>query len=692
MNPSAWHTNQLAGASSPYLRQHAGNPVHWQQWNVATLVHARDTDTPILLSIGYSACHWCHVMARECFEVTAIAEVMNARFINIKLDREERPDIDHMYQLAHQALAGRGGGWPLTVFLDPQDLAPFYIGTYFPPTAGRGLPAFPDVLVRGREFFDGHRDELRGQAGRLRAWLAQLEARAGGDLPRAAHVQATVLQRLTDDYDATWGGQRGAPKFPHATQLGWLLDTADPEAHAMARHTLAMMARRGLHDQLGGGFFRYTVDAAWTIPHFEKMLYDNAQLLPLYARLAADPGVDPTLRATAGAAARGIADWLARDLGAPDGAFYSSLDADSEHQEGKYYLWSREQLATAAGSDDAALAAAAYGLDAPPNFEGRAWHLLRVATLDVLAAQVHAAPEAITSRIAALRGRLLAARSQRVPPGRDDKVLTAWNAATIAGLARAARALGDARFTTMAARALDALRDAAWIDAALYANAAAADARIPGFLDDHAPLLDALLEVLQLRFDRRDLDWAIAIADALLEKFEDRAAGGFWIAAEDHATPLGRGRNLSDDALPNGYAIATLSLLRLGDLLGDARYLAAAERALRAAAGALAQYPEACPSLLRALAEYDQPRRLVVVRCPAAEDAAWRGALATPDRSPGPMDAFVIPTDAAGLPGILAQRTQRAGAGTAYVCAGVACQAPLDSPAALTAALREAAS
>lgn len=688
-------TNRLAGASSPYLRQHATNPVHWQPWDATALAQARDSDTPILLSVGYSACHWCHVMAHECFEDPAIAAVMNNGFVCIKLDREERPDIDHVYQLAHQAMAGRGGGWPLTAFLDPQDLAPFFIGTYFPPTPRHGLPAFPELLVRVRAYFDAHRDDLRQQAAQLHAWLRQASIAAPGNVPDATAVQADALQRTAGRFDAQHGGNRGAPKFPRGAELEWLLDSGrDSEsARAMAHATLANMAARGLQDHLGGGFFRYCVDADWTIPHFEKMLYDNAALLPAYARLAASSATDSHLRATARSAIDGIADWLARELAAPNGAFHSSLNADSEGVEGRYYLWSREQAEAALDASDYPLAAAAFGLDAPPNFEGRAWHLLRAVPTAALATRFDPAPAGVDARIAAARAALLAVRNTRVPPSRDDKILVAWNALAISGLARAARLLADARLAGMARAALAAVRDGAWLDGHLYANVAPPAARIPGFLDDHALLLDALLECLQLDFDSRDLAWAIALADTLLRDFEDREHGGFWFSTTAHVTPLARARDFTDDALPNGNGMAARGLLRLGHLLGETRYLDAAERTLRAAAPALAGYPDACPTLLRALREYAHPRAQIVIRCPPDAAATWqaaiRGEAARVRLAAGgdPLDVFVIAPDTVDLPGILAARRMRDGRATAWLCEGARCLAPCESPVALAAAL-----
>ena len=693
-------TNRLANAYSPYLRQHVGNPVDWQPWDAVALDQARTSDTPILLSIGYSACHWCHVMAQECFEDPTIAAAMNASFLSIKLDREERPDIDHAYQMAHQVLNGRGGGWPLTVFLDPQDLSPFFIGTYFPPVPRHGLPGFPEVLQRVRVYFDTHRGELRAQAEQLRSWMHPAQADRAGNTPGAKAVDARAMQDMATRFDPRHGGNAGAPKFPRATELEWLLDlrASDETARHMAGVTLANMAARGLHDHLGGGFFRYCVDADWTIPHFEKMLYDNAQLLPVYARDAVAESADPASRDIARSAVHGIVDWLARDMTAPDGAFYSSLDADSEHEEGRFYLWTREQMHAALDAADCTLAEAAYGLDASPNFEGRAWHLLRSVRMDTLVERFEDSPASIASRLDTIRQRLLEARAKRVYPARDDKILTAWNALAISGLARTARLLDDARCRDMALHALATLRRFAWIDGRLSANAAAPVSRIPGFLDDHAFLLDALLEKMQLAFDPDDLGWAIALANALIDEFVDRDKGGFRFSTPDHATPLANSRGWTDDALPNGSAVAVRALLRLGHLLGDSRYLDRAQRALRAATGALDRYPGACPTLLRALNEFEHPRPQIVVRCSSDQAKIWQAAARESLRMSGlmpggdPVDAFVIASESGTLPGALATRTIQGNHGTAYVCTGTACQAPVTSPDTLADALRAAIS
>jgi uncharacterized protein YyaL (SSP411 family) len=735
--------NTLARASSPYLRQHAGNPVHWQEWNETALAHAKQTDTPILLSIGYSACHWCHVMAHESFENDTIAQAMNALFVNIKLDREERPDLDRVYQLAHQALSGRGGGWPLTVFLDPQDLTPFFAGTYFPPAPRHGLPGFGDLLQRVRAFYDSHREELRKQNAELRGWIAHAGETAAGEVP-GLDVIATAIQRIGARFDPENGGHVGAPKFPHAAELELLLDVAleplsprergsgegsrleksgkDPNSHpalrattelsamdgsfsrgekeestapialesedcaGMAMLSLRNMATRGLQDHLGGGFFRYCVDAHWTIPHFEKMLYDNAQLLPLYAGAAAPFGDSQCAQA-----AGGIIEWLQREMTADTGALFSALDADSEGEEGRlqegaFYLWTREQLRGILDDDEFAAVEAGYGLDGSPNFEGHAWHLVKARTLEQIAQQLAGTPEEVQPLLASARRKLLAARSKRARPGTDDKILTSWNALAIAALARAARAMKQAGWTEAAGKALAALREAAWINDALYANVADANARIPGFLDDHAFLLNALLELLQCRWRDEDLQWAIVVADALLDKFEDREHGGFRFSAAGHATPLQNPRTFIDEALPSGNGVAALALLRLGHLLGETRYLQSAERCLRAASDALRKYPDACCTLVRALREFHAPRPQVAIRCGDGEEDAWRDALS--EANAARMDAFLIPADAPALPGVLAQRTPGKG-GVAYLCTGLSCRAPIRSPRELAAALRD---
>jgi uncharacterized protein YyaL (SSP411 family) len=684
--------NHLADALSPYLRQHEDNPVDWWPWCPEALAVARAEGKPILLSIGYAACHWCHVMAHESFEDAATAAVMNALYISIKVDREQRPDLDKVYQLAHQALSGRPGGWPLTLVLDPGDLTPFFAGTYFPPVPRHGLPAFRDLLQRVRAFFDRERGAVRDQNARLRAWLDDFDAAA----PAARHADAAPVARALQDiaarFDPEHGGSRGAPKFPHAGEIELLLDEgAHPQGaggkgaptaadcSAMARRTLERMAAGGLYDHLAGGFFRYCVDVDWGIPHFEKMLYDQAQLLPLYARAArrfGQPGFAEVARATAA--------WLETGLGLADGGYASALDADSEGEEGRCYVWTREEFATALDAAAATVAAQHFGLDAPPNFEGHAWHLRVVRPLTEVATALDLSIDETQDRLERARRDLLAARAHRVPPARDDKRLTAWNALAAAGLARAGRLLDDAALIAQADATLATLRRLAWHDGHLRALA---DPRADGegYLDDYAFLLDAVLELLQCRWRDADLGFALALAAALRARFEDSGRGGFFFTAHDAEPLIQRPKPWLDESLPAGNAVAIRALLRLGHLTGDGDCLTAAERALDAAGNVLEHHPQAAPGLLRALRAAIAPPLLAVVRIDAGSMAAWRSAARAASAD---ADIFMIPDDAA-LRGLLAQRVSRAG-GVAWVCEGLSCREPLTTPEAFAAALRQA--
>ena len=685
--------NRLADADSLYLRQHADNPVDWWPWCDEALAEARRRDCPVLLSIGYAACHWCHVMAHESFADAATAATMNALYVSIKVDREQRPDLDKVYQLAHQALSGRPGGWPLTLVLDPEDLTPFFAGTYFPPVPRHGLPAFRDLLQRVRAFFDRERGAVRDQNARLRAWLDEFDAAAPAARRADAAPVARALQDIAARFDPEHGGSRGAPKFPHAGEIELLLDEAahpqgagdsgaptPADCAAMARRTLEQMAAGGLYDHLAGGFFRYCVDADWGIPHFEKMLYDQAQLLPLYARAArhfAEPGLAEVVRATAA--------WLETGLGLADGGYACALDADSEGEEGRCYVWTREELVAALDADAAAAATLRFGFDAPPNFEGRAWHLRGARPLAAVAATLQLDVDAAQRRLERARRDLLAVRDRRVPPARDDKRLTAWNALAAAGLARAGRLLDDAALIAQADATLATLRRLAWRNGRLHALA---DSRADGegYLDDYAFLLDAVLELLLCRWRDADLDFALALVAALRARFEDAPRGGFFFTAHDAEPLIQRPKPWLDESLPAGNAIAIRALLRLGHLTGDAGCLAAAERALDAAQSVLDRHPQAAPSLLRALRTAIAPPLQAVVRTDADSAAAWQAAARA---APADVEVFLIPDDATALPGLLAQRIPRAG-GVAWVCSGLSCREPLTTPEAFAAALREA--
>ncbi len=650
--------NRLVTEPSLYLRQHADNPVDWHPWGEEALALARRERKPILLSIGYSACHWCHVMAHESFEDDATARVMNALYVNIKVDREERPDIDRIYQLAHQALSRRGGGWPLTVFLTPDDLLPFYAGTYFPPAPKHGLPSFAQLLHGVRDWFDNHPAELAKQNEALGEFLASYghDESAVATLDQAPLIE--VRRRIAAGFDPDHGGHRGGPKFPPAAELDLLqrLSDADEDAAGMLELTLRRMAERGLHDHLLGGFFRYCVDAHWGIPHFEKMLYDNASLLALYADAAAD-GVEEFV-----AAAEGIVRWLQRDMRVEAGGFASAMDADSEGEEGAFYLWTREQVNAAIGGAEAAAFMRRYGLDDDPNFEGHAWHLQRHEPLENI------------DEFAVQRAALLRVRDERVWPARDDKRLTSWNAMAIRALSRASLRLQRPEWLALADGALDSIHHHAWRDGRLYA--VAGDLRHGAYLDDHAFLLDALLERLQARWDEADLDWAKQLADLLLTQFEDTERGGFFFTAHSHERLPQRPKPWFDEATPSGNAVAARALLRLGFLLGETRYLDAAERTLRTGVAATRETPHGACALMAALHQYLQPEKVVILRATDEEREAWSAAVKSA-RDDGAIVYTLAPDDRTSVD------KRHAIGGRAYLCVGMQCLAPADGGDAL---------
>ena len=667
--PPAGPRNRLSEETSPYLLQHAANPVDWYPWGAEAIAHAREVDRPILLSIGYSACHWCHVMAHESFEDEATAGVMNRLFVNVKLDREERPDLDKVYQLAHQLLTQRGGGWPLTMFLAPDDLTPFFGGTYFPKQARYGMPAFTDLLERVAAFYRDERDGVRSQNAALRGVFADLEPPAAD--PGVAITRepiAAACRNLAATFDPRFGGFGPAPKFPHATTIELLLREPGAEAREMAVLTLRRMAEGGIFDQLGGGFCRYSVDPFWMIPHFEKMLYDNGPLLSLCAQAAAATG-----DAVLGNAALETAGWALSEMRAPGGGFYAALDADSEGHEGRFYAWQRNEVEKLLEPPEYRVLARRFGLDREPNFEG-AWHLHGFVAMERVAEELALQPSEADALLASARAKLFAARAQRVRPGLDDKVLTAWNALMIRGLAIAGRQLDQPRFIDAALAALDFLRANAWREGMLYAAWKRGEARFPAYLDDYAYLLDALLESLQSRFRAADLQFSLEIADALLDRFADRERGGFWFTAASQDPPLYRPKGFADESMASGNGIATQALARLGWLTGETRYLDAAEAAVRGAWRGLVRAPEAHSAMLNALDEYLEPVEIVVIRGAADEVEAWRGELA---RAYSPRRMIVaIPADAEGLPEALSGKRARDRT-LAYRCRGPVCSEPI---------------
>ncbi len=670
--------NALIYETSPYLLQHAHNPVRWHPWGAPALQLARTADKPILLSIGYSACHWCHVMAHESFEDPATATLMNELFINIKVDREERPDLDRIYQLAHQMLTRRPGGWPLTLFLHPENHAPFFAGTYFPPEDRYGMPGFGEVLRRVAAWYREQPAAVREHNQSLLETFQRLDATS----PSANHadLDATLIAQgiaeLQQSFDNEHGGFGQAPKFPVPSNLALLLKAggANTEARDMALFTLRKMARGGIHDLIGGGFCRYSVDAHWGIPHFEKMLYDNGQLLELYAdawRFSRDEFLLGICRETA--------DWLIREMQSPTGGFYSSLDADSDGEEGRFYIWTPEQVMKLLNPEEYLVFSRHSGLDLPPNFEGE-WHLFNYRDAGELAALLRLPEDRVHQSLRSAREKLYTARRYRIWPGRDEKILTAWNALAIRGLVSAGLACAESGYIDAARRALDFILTTLWRDGRLLATCKEDRAHLNAYLDDYAFLLDAVLHLLEAAWSLDLLDFARSLADCLLEHFQDRERGGFYFTAHDHEKLLRRSREFTDDALPSGNAIAARALARLGHLLVREDYLAAARGCLRAAQSGLEQYPSAHCGMLLALQDHCEPPRQIILRGPSAILPDWRRRC---HESIDPVDSiYVIPGEAADLPEALAQYRPLAEI-TAYICAGNRCLPPIVGATAL---------
>ena len=685
-------TNHLIDQTSPYLQQHAHNPVEWYPWGAEAFARARREKKPIHLSIGYSACRWCHVLEEESFEDEVTANILNDLFVNIKVDREERPDIDRIYQIAQQMLTQRGGGWPLTMMLSHEDQRPFFGGTYFPKEARHGLPAFKDLLLRVAEFYRDHGAELKQQNAALMAAFSELDAAPAAAVDFTDTPIALFRQQVERVFDPRDGGFGGAPKFPQPQMIVRLLrdwrasaDGPQPDLQAlyMASLTLRRMAEGGLNDLLDGGFCRYAVDATWTIPHFEKMLYDNAALLAVYAQAALATGDGAYARV-----ALATADWTLREMQSAEGGYYSSLDADSEGHEGKFYVFEREEVRAALAPEEFAVFAPRYGLTAPANFEGR-WHLYTAAPTEDLLKSSGSTPQQLEALLASGRGKLSALRALRIRPARDEKILTSWNALMIRGMAIAARALARDDLAESAARALAFIRSTLWRDGRLVATSMAGKAHLNAYLDDYVYLVDAILELQQLRVRADELDFAAALIEAVLAHFEDKDGGGFFFTSDDHEVLIHRMKPFSDDAIPSGNGIAATVLLRFGHLLGEPRYLAAAERVLAAAWPVISRHPQGHASLLTALEELLHPPQIVLIRGESATLESWQlelNRLYAPRRI-----VLALNADAAGLPAALADKPARPGRTVAYVCRGSTCSAPLDSLGALLSELRSAA-
>lgn len=661
--------NRLADETSPYLLQHADNPVHWYAWNEEALNKAIEEDKPILLSIGYSACHWCHVMAHESFEDPATAEIMNQHFINIKVDREERPDIDKIYQTAQQMLTQKTGGWPLTMFLTPNDHIPFFGGTYFPVESRFGLPGFKGLLTRIAEFYQQERDAISQQNESFQQSLQSMNQQILPDTAMILNPQPleTATQQLHQSFDLQFGGFGGAPKFPHPSSLEHLLrqhlktDCIQNQGLNMVDLTLQKMALGGLYDQLGGGFYRYSVDREWMIPHFEKMLYDNGLLLTLYSQ-AWQITKEPLYQQVAA----GTANWVIDEMQSPEGGYYSSLDADSEGEEGKFYAWNKNEVSALLSEQEYGVFAKHYGLDQVPNFEGQ-WHL-RV---------MQETTDAKTSDLLEqARIKLLQQRSTRVRPGCDDKILTAWNALMIKGMATAAFIFNEDRYLDSAENALQFIYQNLYIrdNGKLLATYRNGKAHLNAYLDDYAFLIDAILAFLQCRWDKQWLEMAIKLANQILDSFEDKEYGGFFFTSHDHEALIQRSKSFMDDSLPSGNGTAAYVLGKLGHLLGDTRYLQASESALRAAWPSIERYPSAHNALLHALDEHISPGKRVIIIGDATSVNTWRE---TYRENHNPFNNLMfLPKNIAELPGILGEyKVDKTP--VAYICEGHSCQEPI---------------
>ncbi len=683
--------NRLAGATSPYLLQHANDPVDWYPWGEEAFERARREDLPLLLSIGYASCHWCHVMARESFRDEATARTMNERFVSVKVDREERPDVDAIYMNAVQAMTG-SGGWPLTV-ATTADGEPFFGGTYFPPEDRWGQPAFRRVLEAVSDAWRERREEVMRAAGRIGERLRVLEAPfpddgGGADIEDDAEaLQAAAVAALSESFDASHGGFGGAPKFPPHGPLRLLLARPEPEALQLAAATLRAMADGGIHDQLGGGFARYSVDAEWRVPHFEKMLYDNGQLLSRYAEAHARTG-EPRFAEVA----HGIVTWLARRMTMPGGGLASSLDADSEGGEGRYYSWSEAEVdeALAAAEDPAPDAAGrgallvkrVFGVRTPGDFEGRNV-LRRVEQPAAVAAALGLEPDEAEARLARAREALLRVRETRPRPAIDDKVLASWNGLALTGLADAARLLGDAEALALARGVAGFCRRELWQGGRLRHAARAGEAQVEGMLEDYAYLGLGLLALHRVTLEREPLAWALDLAAVVRRDFED-VSGGFYSTSSRGERLLVRPRALADASTPADNAAAAELLARLARLTGDAALAGAARRAVGPLREAAREHPHAFASSLMVWALLaEAPREVVLVGEPGAPDTAaltavWRqhgSAAATAVLVAGPDDPL-----AARIP-LASGRERLEGRATAYVCRAGACRLPTADPA-----------
>jgi uncharacterized protein len=673
--------NRLALEKSPYLLQHADNPVDWYPWGAEAFARAKAEDKPIFLSIGYSTCHWCHVMEHESFENEGIAELINRDFIPIKVDREERPDVDDVYMTAVQTMTG-SGGWPLSLFLTPEG-RPFHGGTYYPPDDRYGRPGFPALLAAISDAWKTRRTELETSAGRLVDHL-DLAARAPTEGPEVGTAPLEKAARaLAAEFDPRHGGFGAAPKFPPAMRLEFLIRfwirTGEPKAREMVETTLTKMAAGGLYDHVGGGFHRYSTDARWLVPHFEKMLYDNALIARAYVLAFRAFGNADFARV-----ARETLDYLLAEMTPPEGGFFAAQDADSAGEEGTFYVWDRRSIEAALEAEAAPIVAARYGVTEAGNFEHGQTVLSIVRTVPELAVRFGTSEERVEEILRESRRRMYEARSRREPPATDTKLLTDWSGLAISAFALAARVLGEPRYEDAARRAADRILSRCRVAGDLLHREKDGAAGIPGFASDYAFLVEAMLDLYEATFDPRYFRAALELANEMEERFAD-PSGGYFLAAEGHDHLIVRPRELFDGAMPSSNSVAAMNLLRLATFTGDAKHRSRAEAVFSAFAGYLDRAPSAFPRLLCAL-DYrqDEPREVVLSGRPGREDfESLRAAVFASRR----LNRVVAHADAAEtlatVAPLVASRGSSDGPAAAWVCRNFACLRPTSDPAEL---------
>ena len=667
--------NHLRNETSPYLLQHAVNPVDWYPWSEEALGLARAQNKPILLSIGYSACHWCHVMAHESFENAEVATVMNRHFINIKVDREERPDIDQIYQTAHYILNHRNGGWPLTMFLTPEQ-KPYFGGTYFPLESRYGLPGFLELLPRLAEAYYTHSKDIEKQGRVLLELMNEtLPSRKSSTVEFSEQLLTLAIKQLEELFDPVYGGFGEAPKFLHPAELSFCLQqyfrTQHIKALQMTTFTLEQMARGGIYDQLGGGFYRYSTDTYWRIPHFEKMLYDNGPLLQLYttAWLATK---NPLFRQIV----EDTAQWVMREMQSEkstEGGYYATLDADSEHEEGKFYIWDRDQVARILSAEEFQVVAPYYGLSQAPNFEQRLWHLEITTPLEEIAQRIGISLDQAQQRLSSARSKLLAVRAQRVRPGRDEKILVSWNGLMIKGMAISGRIFDQQAWIKSAQRAVDFIRSKLWKNSRLLATYKDGQAHLNAYLDDYVFLLDGLLELMQTEFRLTDLEFATALAEVLQDQFEDKETGGFFFTSHDHEQLIHRPKPVYDSAMASGNGMAAVVLQRLGHMLSEPRYIQSAEKTISLFYPAMSSQLSGYCSLLMALDEMLQPPMMIILRGEPPGLMEWRRTVQ--HRYPSLL-VLAIPMELINLPFGLRKAVLSevaVGSVSAWVCTATGC-------------------